>query len=45
MMMGHKTTVNADTLMTKIRNMDNTTINSGHSNTNMTNASTTSDVK
>jgi hypothetical protein len=45
MMMGNKTTANADTLMTKIRNMDNTTINSGHSNTNMTNASTASDVK
>jgi hypothetical protein len=41
MMMGNKTTVNADTFMTKIRNMGNATIgNSGSSTVNMTNAST-----
>ena len=39
MMMGNKTTANADTLMTKIRNMGNAT-----SGANMTNASAASDV-
>jgi hypothetical protein len=45
MMMGNKTTVNADTLMTKIRNMGNTTIgSSGSSTVNMTNANTASNM-
>jgi hypothetical protein len=45
MMMGNKTTANADTLMTKIRNMGNATIgSSGSSTVNMTNASTASNV-
>jgi hypothetical protein len=48
MMMGNKTIANADTLMTKIRNMGNVTSgNSGGSNSsgiNMTNASGASDV-
>jgi hypothetical protein len=42
MMMGNKTTANADTLMTKIRNMGNVT--SGSGGVNMTNASAASDV-
>lgn len=42
-MMVNKTTANADTLMTKIRNMDNITSNSS-SNTNMINATSASDV-
>jgi hypothetical protein len=45
MMMGNKTTVNADTLMTKIRNMGNATIGSSASSTvNMTNASTANNM-
>ena len=42
MMMGNKTTANADTLMTKIRNMGNASL--GSSVANMTNASTASNV-
>jgi hypothetical protein len=45
MMMGNKTTANADTLMTKIRNMGNATIGSSASSTvNMTNASTANNM-
>jgi len=46
MMMGNKTTANADMLMTKIRNMSNATIgsSSGSSTVNMTNASTASNL-
>jgi hypothetical protein len=45
-MMENKTTANADTLMTKIRNMGNAYIggSSGSSTVNMTNASTASNV-
>ena len=44
-MMGNKTTANADTFMTKIRNMGNATIgNSGSRTVNMTNASTASNM-
>jgi hypothetical protein len=41
-MMGNKTTANADTLMTKIRNMGNAISSSGDAN--MTNASAASGV-
>ena len=48
MMMGNKTTANADTLMTKIRNIGNATSgNGGGSNSggaNMTNANAASEV-
>jgi hypothetical protein len=46
MMMGNKTTANADTLMTKIRNMGNATSGSGGggSGANTTNASAASGV-
>jgi hypothetical protein len=44
MMMGNKTTANVDTLMTKKRNMDNTTIGNSTSVTNMTDASTANDA-
>jgi hypothetical protein len=46
MMMGNKTTANADTLMTKIRNMGNATSGSGggSSGANTTNASAASGV-
>jgi hypothetical protein len=46
MMMGNKTTANADTLMTKIRNMGNATSGNGGSSSgaNMTNASAASGV-
>jgi hypothetical protein len=48
MMMGNKTTANADTLMTKIRSMGNVTSGNGSSSNssgvNMTNASAASDV-
>jgi hypothetical protein len=48
MMMGNKTAANADTLMTKIRNMGNVTSGNGgggsSSSANMTNASAASDV-
>lgn len=46
-MMGNKTIANADTLMTKIRNMGNVTSGNGsgsNSSVNMTNASTPSDM-
>ena len=46
MMMENKTTANADTLMTKIRNMGNATIGGGggSSTVNMTNASTANNM-
>jgi hypothetical protein len=47
MIMGNKTTANADTLMTKIRNMGNASVGSGGGSSvaiNMTNASAASNV-